>query len=158
MKRETARVTTLVRVEPAEAFDVFTREIDTWWKRGPRYRVGGGTLRFEGGRGGRLVESRSEGEFEIGRILVWEPPARLVFEWRARDFAPGEATEVDVRFEKAEGGTRVVLENRGWEKIPAGHPVRHGLSGVAFMDAMGLWWAEILTAFRSRADRASARR
>jgi len=33
---------------PGEAFEVFTREIDAWWKRGPRYRFASGALRFEG--------------------------------------------------------------------------------------------------------------
>ena len=146
MKPEFARVTTLVEVDPAEAFEVFTREIDAWWKRGPRYRVGNGELRFEGGLGGRLVD----GDLEIGRILVWEPGERLAFEWRARAFAPGEVTQVEIRVEGAEGGTRVVLEHRGWETIPAKHPVRHGLSGAAFTDMIGLWWADVLTSYRTR--------
>ncbi|HEX9573513.1 MAG TPA: SRPBCC domain-containing protein [Myxococcales bacterium] len=151
MKPEFARVTTVVEVDPAEAFEVFTREIDAWWKRGLRYRSGNGALRFEGGRGGRLVEAQGGGDLEIGRVLVWEPGERLLFEWRARNFAPGEVTEVEVRFERAERGTRVVLEHRGWEAIPAKHPVRHGLAGPAFTDMMGLWWAELLTSYRTRA-------
>ena len=151
MKPEFARVTTVVEVDPAEAFEVFTREIDAWWKRGLRYRSGNGALRFESGRGGRLVEAQGGGDLEIGRVLVWEPGERLLFEWRARNFAPGEVTEVEVRFERAERGTRVVLEHRGWEAIPAKHPVRHGLAGPAFTDMMGLWWAELLTSYRTRA-------
>ena len=126
---EVARVTTFVRLDPREAFEVFTSEIDSWWRRGPRYRIGGeGTLRFEGGAGGRLVEAVPGGgpEFEIGRVLAWEPGARLAFEWRARNFAPGEVTQVEVRFERAERGTSVVLEHRGWEAIAARHPVRPG--------------------------------
>ena len=113
MNPESVRVTTLVELDPAGAFDVFTREIDAWWKRGPRYRVGNGALCFEGGRGGRLLD----GDLEIGRILIWEPGERLAFEWRARSFAPGEVTQVEVRFERAKRGTRVVLEHRGWEAI-----------------------------------------
>lgn len=148
---EVARVTTLVRLEPSEAFEVFTSEIDTWWRRGPKYRVGGGegTLRFEGGAGGRLVELHAGGkELEIGRILAWEPGARLAFEWRARNFAPDEVTQVEIRFERAEGGTSVVLEHRGWEAIAAKHPVRHGLTGTAFSDMIGLWWGELMTSYR----------
>jgi hypothetical protein len=149
MKPEFVRVTTVVELDPAEAFEVFTREIDAWWKRGPRYRWGD-VIRFEGTRGGRLVEARGEAVQEIGRILIWEPGARLVFEWRAVNFAPGEVTEVEVRFERAERGTRVVLEHRGWEAIPAKHPVRHGLSGTGFTDMIGLWWADLLTSYRTR--------
>ena len=44
------RVETFVRVPIADAFEVFTLEIDQWWRRGPAYRVGGkhpGTLHLE---------------------------------------------------------------------------------------------------------------
>ena len=150
---ERARVTTFVQVDPRDAFEVFTQEIDAWWRRGPRYRFGGGEgmLRFEGGAGGRLVEvlPGEHQEFEIGRVLSWEPGARLAFEWRARNFAPGEITHVEVTFEPVEGGTRVVLEHRGWDEIAAKHPVRHGLTGTAFTDMMGLWWGELLTSYRA---------
>ena len=105
---EVATVTTLVAVDPIRAFDVFTSEIGQWWKSAPRYRFHpekSGTMRFEPGVGGRLVEvhdAKTGAGFEVGRVLVWEPGARLVFEFRGRDFAPGECTEVEVRFE-AEG-------------------------------------------------------
>jgi uncharacterized protein YndB with AHSA1/START domain len=153
---QVARVSTFVAVEPRDAFEVFTAEIDSWWRRGPRYRVGGGegTLRFEGGAGGRLVELHPGGrEVEIGRILAWEPGARLAFEWRARNFEPGEVTQVEIRFEPAEGGTSVVLEHGGWEAIAARHPVRHGLTGTAFTDMIGLWWGELMTSYRVHAGK-----
>jgi len=35
-----ARATTFVAVDPADAFEVFTSEIDQWWGRGPRFRFG----------------------------------------------------------------------------------------------------------------------
>src|SRR5262249_50687728 len=84
MKAEFARVTTTVEVDPKDAFEVFTEEIEAWWKPGPRWRPGRGTLRFDGGQGGRLVQVEGEEQTTIGRILVWEPGARLVFEWRGR--------------------------------------------------------------------------
>jgi len=90
-------------------------------------------------------------EFEIGRVLVWQPASRLVFEWRGRDFAPGQVTEVEVRFEAVEAGTRIVLEHRGWEALPADHPVRDDLVGPAFTQMMGLWWADLLVAARAHA-------
>lgn len=149
------RVTTFVRVDPAAAFDVFTRETDRWWRRGPRFRFGGGqrgVLSFEPGPGGRLLERFGEaGEetFEVGKVLVWEPGARLVFEWRIRNFAPGECTEVEVRFEPSANGTRVTLEHRGWGALRGDHPARHGLDGSAFRDMIGLWWGELLTSLRA---------
>ena len=43
------RVTTRVAVDPATAFEVFTRDIDLWWRRGPRFRwiTAGERLVFE---------------------------------------------------------------------------------------------------------------
>ena len=35
---------------------------------------------------------------EIGRVMVWDPPRRLAFSWRASNFAPHESTEVEVDF------------------------------------------------------------
>jgi uncharacterized protein YndB with AHSA1/START domain len=152
-------VSSHVAVDPSAAFDLFTRDVDAWWQRGPRYRHGGhrkGELRFEPGVGGRFVEVYDEGEndlFEIGRVLVWEPAARLVFEWRANDFQPGQLTEVEIRFEPSGDGTRITLEHRGWAALPAGHPARHGLAGPAFTQMIGLWWADVLNAARAHASR-----
>jgi hypothetical protein len=156
---EVATVTTVVAVDPATAFDVFTSEIGAWWKSGPRYRFDperSGTMRFEPGAGGRLLEVHDPttgAGFEVGRVLVWEPGARLVFEFRGRDFAPGERTEVEVRFEAEGAGTRLTLEHRGWETIPPGHRARHGYTGQAFADMIGLWWADLMLAIRARAAR-----
>ena len=36
-----ARATVLVAVPPDVAFQVFTEEIDQWWRRGLKYRVAG---------------------------------------------------------------------------------------------------------------------
>jgi hypothetical protein len=150
-------VTSHVGVAPAVAFDLFTREVDTWWRRGPRYRHGGarkGVMRFEPGVGGRLVESYDEAAgdlLEIGRVRVWEPARRLVFEWRGNQFEPGQLTEVEIRFEAFESGTRIILEHRGWDAIPAGHPARHDLVGPAFTRMMGFLWADQLIALRAHA-------
>ena len=61
-----------------------------------------GTMCFEPGVGGRLLEVYDEGEpFQVGRVLVWEPHDRLVFEYRQGNFDPDQITEVEVRFEPA---------------------------------------------------------
>lgn len=151
------KVTTFVDVTPHVAFDVFTTEIDLWWRRGPRYRPNAsakkGTLKFETAGERRLVEELEDGEvFEIGRVLAWEPASRLLLEWRARNFARDELTEVEVRFEPSGSGTRVVIEHRGWAAIREDHPVRHGYTGEAFIAMMGLWWGEIATSLRTRLE------
>jgi len=152
------RVTTVVATDPASAFDLFTREVDAWWRRGPRFRQGLGrpsVMRFEGAEGGRLLEIYSDdagGSFEVGRILAWKPADRLVFEWRGYNFEPDLVTEVEVRFERAEGGTRVTLEHRGWDRVPLGHGVRHGYGASnAFTSMIGLWWGDLLTSLRAHA-------
>ncbi|RKH17617.1 activator of HSP90 ATPase [Corallococcus praedator] len=152
-----ARVTTFVAVSPLDAFEVFTQETDVWWSKGPRNRAfhaSNSSLRFEPpGPGGRLLESSETEVFEVGRVLVWEPGARLVFQWRASNFAPDEITEVEVRFEPSFGGTRVVLEHRGWDSIRMDHPARHGMDGPATVGMMGRWWGDLVTRFRLRAGR-----
>jgi uncharacterized protein YndB with AHSA1/START domain len=150
-----ARVSVFVRVPPSVAFDVFTREIDLWWKQGPKFRVAGrrrGQLQFEGGAGGRLFETFETGAgattFEVGRITAWEPPALLRFDWRGVNFKPGETTVVEVRFDPSGEGTMVTVEHRGWSMLPADHPVRHGLVGPEFIRMMGMWWSELMTSLR----------
>jgi uncharacterized protein YndB with AHSA1/START domain len=157
--QDAVTVTTLVDVDPAAAFDVFTKEIGAWWRRDPRYQFTPGrpgTLRFEPGAGGRLVhvdDATGRETFEVGRVLAWEPGARLVFEFRGTSFRPGETTEVEVTFAPEGRGTRLTLEHRGWGRFPADHPVRHGHTGQAFIDMMGLAWADLLVALRRRTDR-----
>ncbi|HEX4459577.1 MAG TPA: SRPBCC domain-containing protein [Polyangia bacterium] len=150
-----ARATVQVAATPAVAFDLFTREIDAWWRRGSKFRASGrqaGVLCFEGGVGGRLFETFTvDGQEQlvvVGTITAWEPPARFVFDWRNRNFAPHERTEVEVRFEAAGDGTRVTVEHRGWSAIRPDHPARHGLAASAFIASMGMWWGELLGALR----------
>ena len=154
---ETARVTTFVAVSPDDAFEVFTDEIDIWWRRGPRFRNFAredAELGFERDAGGRRLVERQAGKvFEIGRVRVWEPGRRLVFEWRLSNFAPGEVTEVEVRFEASGDGTRVTLEHRGWDALRGDHPARHGLHERAFGAMIGGYWADLVKVYRQYAQR-----
>jgi uncharacterized protein YndB with AHSA1/START domain len=146
----TAKIMVSIRlaVEPAAAFALFTSRVDEWWRNGPKYRMQadkGGRLRFEPGEGGRLVEIYDEAAgdlFEIGRILVWKPGERLVFEWRQPNFTADQVTEVDIAFIAVAGGTRLTLEHRGWTGLPADHPARHGLDDQRFMLLHARWWED----------------
>jgi uncharacterized protein YndB with AHSA1/START domain len=150
-----ATVTVFVAVSPEDAFDVFTKEIDLWWRKGPKFRIAGrhrGQLHFEGGVGGRMFEtfdtSTASQTIQVGRITAWEPPARLEFEWRGVNFEPHEKTVVEVRFEAIGRGTNVTVQHRGWSSLPDDHPVRHGKVGADFVRAIGMWWAELMTSLR----------
>jgi uncharacterized protein YndB with AHSA1/START domain len=153
-------VTTLVEVDPATAFTIFTEDVDAWWKEGPRYRVypdRPSTMRFEPGVGGRLVEASDDTaaeDFEHGKVRVWDPPKRLVFEMSGRDFGPGESVEVEVLFELEGAATRVTVENRGWGRFPPEHPIRHGLDDTAYGDMMRTWWLDLLLELGNRSRRA----
>jgi uncharacterized glyoxalase superfamily protein PhnB len=111
-----------VSVDPATAFEVFTKEIGSWWKPGPTTwndATRAVEMRFEPGVGGRWLEvwDESTGEgFEMGRITVWEPPSRLAFAYMDNDLRD-PLTEVEVRFEPVGAGTRVTLEHRGWDRV-----------------------------------------
>ncbi|MBI2685233.1 MAG: SRPBCC domain-containing protein [Acidobacteria bacterium] len=152
---DSVRVSVTVSLEPAAAFAIFTGETDLWWRRGPKFRPSGrtaGVLSFEPATGGRLFESfDSEAGRQVvvmGTITVWEPGRQLSFEWRGVNFAPGESTLVDVRFEPVHSGTRVTVTHSGWAALRADHPVRHGQPAAAFIRNLGLWWGELLTSLR----------
>jgi uncharacterized protein YndB with AHSA1/START domain len=85
---------------------------------------------------------------EIGRVTVWEPGARLEFEWRNTNFSPDQKTIVEVRFEPLREGTRVTVHHQGWSSLPEGHPARHGIEGAAFSRTVGMWWGKLLTMLR----------
>jgi uncharacterized protein YndB with AHSA1/START domain len=121
---DTVTVSIDVAVDPDTAFDVFTNEIDSWYQRGPhswKYPDRAVGIRFEPRVGGRLLEvhDADSGEgFAFGRVLVWEPGARLVFADLVSSAPPDPVTEVEVRFEAAGEGTRVTLEHRGLDRLP----------------------------------------
>lgn len=160
---DAARVTVMVRVPVAHAFQVFTEQMDLWWRRGPAYRLARGrtgTIVLEPGVGGRLFESypTDTGERTVvtGRVTSWEPPRRLVFEWRAVNFEPDDpSTEVEVRMQPYPPGasddtelTEVTVVHRGWSDVRPGHPARHGSEGAAMARRIGLWWGRLMGDFR----------
>ena len=149
---ELIQVSTRVAVAPASAFTFFTEHVDAWWRRGSRFRMtddADSVLRFDGQVGGRFVEIAGDGsELTFGRVMVWDPPSRLVFTLLGRDFRDDDRTEVEVRFEPDGDGTRVHVEHRGFDALPADHPARHGAQGGALRGLMGYWWADLLHAMK----------
>ena len=149
-KNDSVQVTTIIHVEPQVAFELFTQETDLWWGKGPRFRPLShplGHMVFEGKGGGRLlevVEDDVEPPFVLGRVEVWDPPSRLVFSMGGRDFGEADWPIVEIFFEAIAEGTRISLEHRGFAALGAAHPVRHGLKEEAFLDVMGVFWADLL--------------
>ena len=150
----TSRIMVALRVKatPERAFDVFTREVALWWRPNGMFQFtprSPGALSFEPGPEGRFIETLPSGKvFEIGRIRAWEPPHRLVFGWRQAAFAPGQDTEVEVRFETVGEETRVTVEHRGWDTVPQQHVARHTMPDQLFLRRHGEWWQTLLGSMR----------
>jgi len=132
------RVTVYVAVDPRTAFEIFTEEIDAWYRRGPHHffdPARAAAIRFEPGVGGRLVEvydtSTGEGR-EMARVTVWEPGQRLLLR-DTRD------TDIDVTFEAAGDETKVTLEHRGLERLPAAEAESHARFGGRLLIA---WFSD----------------
>jgi hypothetical protein len=137
-----------VKATPERAFAAFTRDIGLWWRPNRMFALtprSPGVMAFEGGEGGRLVETLANGKvFEVGTIKVWAPGERLVFGWRCATFAPGLDTEVEVRFEAVGEETRVSVEHRGWDAVPQEHVARHGFPLELFLKHEAEWWRSML--------------
>lgn len=154
-----SRVLVALRVPATaeRAFAAFTGEIGQWWQPNGLFRFTrrGGTLRFEPGPSGRLVETSPAGdEFVIGEVREWDPPRRLVTSWRHESFAADHETELHVRFDEvAEKQTRVTVEHFGWDRIPPEHTARHGFPLDAFQRRFAEWWQSLLARLASTVSR-----
>ena len=144
------KITVSVPVE--QAFRVFTSSFDSWWPR--EYHFGQAEMAeaiLEPGEGGRWYERGTDGtERDWGRVLVWEPPQRLVVTWQTNglyqyDPDPAHASEIDVRF-TADGPEQTVveLEHRYLDRLASGDSI-HG------MIQSGGGWIAILELFAKAA-------
>ena len=148
-----------VDAPPDIAFEVFTAQIDSWWRHGMKFRSGGrdvSVLHLEPKLGGRLFETIATPDggdghvVQTGTVTAWDPPRALEIEWRGVNFAPRERTTVSVRFEPRRDGTQVTLVHAGWASLPPDHPVRHGQAVRPFIAGMGMWWSDQMTSLRLR--------
>ena len=133
-----------VRASPERAFAAFFDEIGAWWRPSSLFQTtprAPGVLAFEEGEGGRLIETLGNGKvFEIGRITVWEPPERLQFTWRQANFPLELHTEVEVRFEAVGEETRVSVEHRGFDQVPADSVARHTFPDHVLLARLADYW------------------
>jgi uncharacterized protein YndB with AHSA1/START domain len=148
------RVLLLAKADVAATFRLFTEQTDSWWKRGPRFRIAGdkpGVLHLEPFLNGRLFESFDNAGVmrvvRIGRIHTWEPPKRIAFAWRAVQCAPHEVTDVEVTFEPSGTDTLVTITNRGWNALGPDHLARRSL------EPLSVFWDELLSGLGELAAR-----
>lgn len=116
------RKSVFVAASPDHAFDVFANGIGRWWPKS--HHIGKAELDepvIEPRAGGRWYEVGVDGsECEVGKVLEWAPPHRLLLAWQlTNDFTydPDLVTEVEVTFAPEGDGTRVKLEHRNLERL-----------------------------------------
>jgi uncharacterized protein YndB with AHSA1/START domain len=142
----TGTVTVAVPVE--QAFRLFTGPFDAWWPH--QYHIGQAELAevvLEPGEGGRWYERGVDGsECDWGRVLVWQPPHRLIFTWQINgswrfDPDPDHASEIEVRF-SADGPeqTTVNVEHRHFQRLDGGQAINDAIRG-------GGGWTQLLEGY-----------
>jgi uncharacterized protein YndB with AHSA1/START domain len=118
----------VVRVDapPLVAWRVFTERMGIWWPLA-NYKIGKANAVdavIEPHVGGRWYERGDDGSTcDWGRVLLWEPPSRLVLSWDIdANWQPDPElnTEIEVRFiTDGNDRTRVELEHRRLDRYGA---------------------------------------
>lgn len=114
----------VVDVPPARAFQLFLDQ-QRWWPLETHHiaEVSAESVVLEPFAGGRWYERSHDGsETDWGRVLVFEPPRRLLLSWQVgSDWRyepdPARASEIEVSFvAESRRRTRVVFEHRHLER------------------------------------------
>lgn len=130
------------RASQPRAFELFTANMTSWWgSRTPASKPAVAVI-VEPYVGGRWLERAADGEETLwGRVLVWEPPHRLVLGWQLDSqfvYDPDLLTEVEIIFTPGSaGGTRVTLEHRNLERFGADTAEMAGKIGVGWPRQLG---------------------
>lgn len=129
-----------VRLGPADAFDLFTRQMARWWPLA-RFSCGGAAdagIEIEPRVGGNIVEHTRDGARHVwGTLTAWEPPHRFAMTWHPGQ-PPETATRLAVEFTPlAAGGTEVRLVHDGWRDAERRGGYQQG-------------WDEVLACFVAR--------
>jgi uncharacterized protein YndB with AHSA1/START domain len=120
----TVRKSITVQASQEHAFKVWTERFNDWWP--DSHHIGEAEMEkavFEWREDGRVYELGVDGsECDWGRVLVYEPPSRIVVTWQI-DAAfkyeqdPDKASEYEVRFiAQDENTTLVEFEHRNLER------------------------------------------
>lgn len=115
----------IVEAPADRAFRVFTEKMDTWWPA--THHIGKAELKsivLERRTNGRWAEIGTDGtECNWGKVLVYDPPKRLVLGWQLTaewQYDESFLTEVEVSFTPMGASkTRVALEHRNLERFGA---------------------------------------
>lgn len=134
---------------PDRAFALFTGSMGRWWQRGKTI----GTkphveIVIEPRVEGRWFERDEDGtETDWGRVLAWDPPARILLGWQLDadfSFDPDLTTEVEIIFVPHGTGTQVTLTHR--------HLERFGDSAERVASQLGGGWPTLVQMFADFAE------
>jgi uncharacterized protein YndB with AHSA1/START domain len=110
-----------VQAPVSHVFRMLTERLDSWWPRS--HHIGDSEpfeARLEPRVGGRWYERGADGkECDWGKVLIWEPPYRIVLTWDiSAEWRHDKElqTEVEIRLAEASAGTQVELEHRKLER------------------------------------------
>ena len=135
----------VVEAPQERAFRVFTENMDAWWPRD--HKIGAAALKeavLELRANGRWFEKGEDGsECDWGKVLVWEPPRKLVLAWQingAWQYDAGFVTELEVTF-TPEGAKRTVveLEHRNLERFGEAAPHTRDMMEQGWVDTLELY-------------------
>lgn len=144
------RTSVEVAVTQARAYELFTRDLGTWWPLSS-HSVGlerSASVAFGAAVGDEIVEIMLDGTTASwGTILELDAPHRLAFSWHAGRTADA-VTHVEVTFTPGpSGGTVVELVHSGWEQWADG-----AAQAAGYLEG----WPLVLQAFVTAADGESA--
>ena len=142
----------VVEASQARAFRVFTEDLGVWWPLATHHigEKAAETAIIEPRAGGRWFERAADGtECPWGKVLVWDPPGRIVLSWEIGanfKYDPALSLELEISFVVlGPASTRIELEHRNLERL--GDAVE---TMRAAFDSEG-GWTGILQAYAARA-------
>jgi uncharacterized protein YndB with AHSA1/START domain len=149
------RKNVFVKATPQRAFDVFTKEMTSWWPLASHHvgKVDAKGIVIEPRVGGNVMEvGIDDSTCTWGHVLEWNPPGRFAFSWEIDagfKIDPTLQTRVEVTFTAENGGTRVDLVHRGLRAYG-----EQADQMVAIFDSPG-GWTGLMAAFAAHATAAS---
>jgi uncharacterized protein YndB with AHSA1/START domain len=136
-----------VRLEPAAAFELFTRELARWWPLATHSCMGDEAVNvvIEPCVGGQVVEHARDGrQAPWGTVLAWDPPHRFAMTWHPMS-DPAMATRVEISFTAAaDGGSDLQLVHAGWDK--------RGVDAGLWRDRYDGGWGPVLDRYATAAN------
>ena len=112
-QQQSVRKELVIKASQERVFKAFTEQLDKWWPR--QHHIGKAEMReavLELEPGGRWYEIGVDGsECNWGKVLIWEPPKKLVLAWQINanwQYEPNFVTEVEINFIQ-QGPTQTLL-------------------------------------------------